>query len=75
MLSTPEESGPPTHKLVNELSSQQCKNGDETAEEDQSYVKKGIDTIHQKEELPSSSNQVTSVTDERAGTINIPDKP
>ena len=75
MMPTPEESGPPTHKLVNELSSKQCKNGGETAEGGQSYVDKGIDIIHQKEKLPSSSNQVTTVTNERTGTINIPNKP
>ena len=75
MLPTPEESGPPTHKLVNELSSKQCKNGDETAEGGQSYVDKGIDIIHQKEKLPSSSEQVTTDTNERTGTINIPNEP
>ena len=75
MLPTPEESRLPTHTPVNKLNTKQHKDKDETVEGSQSCVNKGINTIHQKEELPSSSNQVTSVTDERAGTIIIPDKP
>ena len=45
------------------------------AEKDQSYIKKGADTIHQKEGLLSTSSQVTLATDKRAKTTNIPDKP
>ena len=45
------------------------------AEEDQSYIKKGVDTIHQKEGLLSPGNQGTLVTDKRAETTNIRNKP